>query len=66
MAKERIYEPGQAHRNAVRRYERNNERLNLTFPKGTMERIKALDSSITCSSFIRDAVLEKLHKLDGK
>ena len=32
-----------AQRKAVREYEKNNYRLNIVFPKGTKERIEALN-----------------------
>lgn len=49
---------------AVRRYEKNNYRLNIVFPKGTKERIEALGLNKTNSAFIRDAVLAKLDELE--
>lgn len=49
---------------AVRRYEKNNYRLNIVFPKGTKERIEALGLNKTNSAFIRDTVLTKLDELE--
>lgn len=49
---------------AVRRYEKSNYRLNLTFPGGTKERIEALGLGKTNSAFIRDTVLSKLDELE--
>ena len=54
----------EAHRKAVREYEKNNYRLNIVFPKGTKERIEALGLNKTNSSFIRDTILSKLDELE--
>lgn len=54
----------EAQRKAVRAYEKNNYRLNLTFPKGTKERIESLRLNKTNSAFIRDTVLAKLDELE--
>lgn len=53
-----------AHRKAVRNYEKNNYRLNIVFPAGTKERIERLNLNKTNSAFIRDAVLNKLEELE--
>lgn len=53
-----------AQREAVRRYEQKNYRLNLTFPAGTKERIEALQLDKTNSAFIRDTILNKLDELE--
>ena len=54
----------EAHRKAVREYEKNNYRLNIVFPKGTKERIEALGLNKTNSAFIRDTVLSKMDELE--
>ena len=54
----------QRQREAVRKYEQNNYRLNIVFPKGTKERIEALNLDNTNSAFIRDTVLNKLDELE--
>lgn len=54
----------QRQREAVRKYEQNNYRLNIVFPKGTKERIEALKLEKTNSAFIRDTVLNKLDELE--
>ncbi len=54
----------QRQREAVRKYEQNNYRLNIVFPKGTKERIEALNLDKTNSAFIRDTVLNKLDELE--
>lgn len=54
----------EAQRRAVRNYENNNYRLNLTFPKGTKERIEALNLNKSNSAFIRDTVLNELERLE--
>lgn len=51
-------------REAVRRYERKNYRLNLTFPAGTKERIESLQLNKSNSAFIRDTVIAKLDELE--
>ena len=54
----------EAQRKAVRDYEKKNYRLNIVFPKGTKERIEALQLEKTNSAFIRDTVLNKLDELE--
>jgi hypothetical protein len=54
----------EAQRRAIREYEKNNYRLNIVFPKGTKERIEALQLNKTNSAFIRDTVLNKLDELE--
>lgn len=54
----------QSQRKAVRRYENNNYRLNIVFPRGTKERIEALNLNKTNSAFIRDTILSKLDELE--
>ena len=54
----------EAQRKAVREYEKNNYRLNIVFPKGTKERIEALNLNKTNSAFIRDTILAKLDELE--
>lgn len=51
-------------RKAVRKYEKENYRLNIVFPKGTKERIEALNLDKTNSAFIRDTILTKLDELE--
>lgn len=54
----------EAQRRAIRKYEKNNYRLNIVFPKGTKERIEALNLGKTNSAFIRDTVISKLDELE--
>jgi hypothetical protein len=54
----------EAQKEAVRRYEKNNYRLNIVFPKGTKERIEALGLEKSNSAFIRDTVIAKLDELE--
>lgn len=54
----------EAQRKAVREYEKKNYRLNIVFPKGTKERIEALNLKKTNSAFIRDTVISKLDELE--
>nr|DAG15490.1 MAG TPA: Proline dehydrogenase/DNA Complex, Proline, Utilization, DNA, DNA [Caudoviricetes sp.]DAI24917.1 MAG TPA: Proline dehydrogenase/DNA Complex, Proline, Utilization, DNA, DNA [Caudoviricetes sp.] len=54
----------EAQKRAVRKYENNNYRLNIVFPKGTKERIEKLDLGKSNSAFIRDVVLSELDRLE--
>lgn len=54
----------EAQKRAVRKYENNNYRLNIVFPKGTKERIEKLGLGKSNSAFIRDVVLSELDKLE--
>lgn len=56
----------EAQKRAVRKYENNNYRLNIVFPKGTKERIEKLGLSKSNSAFIRDVVLSELDRLEKK
>lgn len=56
----------EAQKRAVRKYESNNYRLNIVFPKGTRERIEKLDLGKSNSAFIRDVVLSELDRLEKK
>lgn len=58
------YKTTQAQRDAVRKYENNNYRLNLVFPSGTKERIEKLNLNQSNSAFIRDTVLNKIAELE--
>lgn len=54
----------EAQKRAVRKYENNNYRLNIVFPRGTKERIEKLNLGKSNSSFIRDLVLSELDELE--
>ena len=56
----------EAQKRAVRKYENNNYRLNIVFPKGTKEMIEKLDLGKSNSAFIRDVVLSELDRLEKK
>lgn len=56
----------EAQKRAVRKYENNNYRLNIVFPKGTKERIEELSLGKSNSAFIRDVVLSELDRLEKK
>jgi hypothetical protein len=56
----------EAQKRAVRKYENNNYRLNIVFPKGTKERIEKLNLGKSNSAFIRDVVLSELDRLEKK
>ena len=47
----------ESQKRAVRKYENNNYRLNIVFPKGTKERIEKLGLGKSNSAFIRDVIL---------
>ena len=51
----------EAQKEAIRRYEKNNYRLNIVFPKGTKEKITATGAK-SVNGFIVEAVQEKLNK----
>lgn len=48
---------------ASRAYEARNDRINVVFPAGTRDRIKAL-GVVSVGGFIKDAVAEKLDSLE--
>ena len=54
----------EAQRKAIRKYEKENYRLNIVFPKGIKERIEALNLGKTNSAFIRDTIINKLNELE--
>ena len=56
----------EAQKRAVRKYENNNYRLNIVFPRGTKERIEKLDLGKSNSAFILDVVLSELDRLEKK
>lgn len=56
----------EAQKRAVRKYENNNYRLNIVFPKGTKERIEKLGLGKSSSAFIRDVILSELDRLEKK
>lgn len=61
---EKEYKTTEAQRQAIRKYEKKNYRLNLVFPAGTKERIESLNLNKTNSAFIRDTILNKLDELE--
>lgn len=54
----------EAQKRAIRKYENNNYRLNIVFPRGTKERIEKLSLGKSNTSFIRDTVLTALDQLE--
>lgn len=54
----------EALRRAVREYEKRNCRINTIFPYGTKERIEALGLDISVSTFIKNAVLNEIERLE--
>ena len=53
-----------AQRKAIREYEKRNDRMNIVFPAGTKDRIKALNIDKSASAFIRDTIVAKLDELE--
>lgn len=49
-------------RKATDNYHKNNERIECVFPKGTKERIKALNYKP--ATFIKEIVLQELEKIE--
>lgn len=54
----------EAQKRAIRKYENNNYRLNIVFPRGTKERIEKLSLGKSNTAFIRDTVLKALDQLE--
>lgn len=54
----------EAQKRAIRKYENNNYRLNVVFPRGTKERIEKLSLRKSNTAFIRDTVLAVLDQLE--
>lgn len=54
----------EAQKKAVREYEKRNCRINTIYPSGTKERIEALGLDITVSTFIKNAVLNEIERLE--
>ena len=54
----------EAQKRAIRKYENNNYRLNIVFPRGTKERIEKLNLWKSNTAFIRDTVLAVLDQLE--
>ena len=52
-----------AQRKAVREYEKKNDRINVIFPAGTRERMKAVGIK-NPSTFIKEVVATELAKLE--
>lgn len=53
----------QAQRNAVRNYEKNNDRINIIFPKDTKKRMKALGIEKP-NTFIKEVVAAELDRME--
>ncbi len=51
-------------RRYVREYEKRNDRINIIFPAGTRDRIKALHLQKSDSAFIKDTILAELDRLE--
>ena len=54
----------EALRRAVREYEKRNCRINTIYPSGTKERIEALNLDVSVSTFIKNAVLNEIERLE--
>lgn len=53
----------ESQRKAVREYEKRNDRINIVFPAGTRERIKALGIEKP-NTFIKEVVATELEKME--
>ena len=53
----------ESQRKAVREYEKRNDRINIVFPAGTRDRIKALGIEKT-NTFIKEVVAAELEKME--
>lgn len=63
MEEERILKTTEAQRKAVRTYERNNDRINIIFPRGTKERMKKLGIEKP-NTFIKEVVAAELERME--
>lgn len=52
-----------AHRKAVREYEKKNDRINIIFPAGTRERMKKVGIKAP-SKFVKEIVNAELEKME--
>ncbi len=53
----------EAQRNAVRKYEKNNDRINVIFPKGTRDRMAQLGIAKP-NTFIKEVVAAELDRME--
>lgn len=53
----------ESQRKAVREYEKRNDRINIVFPAGTRDRIKALGIEKP-NTFIKEVVAAELEKME--
>ena len=53
----------EAQRKAVREYEKKNDRINVIFPAGTRDRMKAVGVK-TPSAFIKEVVAAELERME--
>lgn len=53
----------ESQRKAVREYEKRNDRINIVFPAGTRDRIKALGIEKP-NTFIKEVVATELEKME--
>lgn len=60
---EKTLKTSEAQRKAVREYEKKNDRINVIFPAGTRDRMKALGVK-NPSSFIKEAVEKELASME--
>ena len=60
---DRTLKTTQAQRNAVRNYEKNNDRINIIFPSGTKKRMKALGIEKP-NTFIKEIVAAELDRME--
>lgn len=53
----------EAHRKAVREYEKRNDRINVIFPSGTRDRMKQLGIEKP-NTFIKEVVAAELNRME--
>lgn len=53
----------EAQRKAVREYEKNNDRINVIFPKGTKDRMKQLGIEKP-NTFIKEVIAAELDRME--
>jgi hypothetical protein len=63
MTMEKEYSTTQAQRDAVKKYEKKNDRINVIFPAGTRERMEKLGIK-SAGAFIKEAVANELDRME--
>lgn len=53
-------------RRAIEKYNAKFDRIIANLPKGTKERIKAINPDITPGAFVRDAAIKELERIENE